>query len=285
MHIKIRLLTILLFIFFFISNSGFSQLVQDNYYKKGNFYAYWGWNRSVYSTSDMHFTGKEYDFELTNVIAKDRQSPFSVKGYFKPTNITIPQYNFRIGYFFHDHYNISIGADHMKYVMERDQTVKINGHIENSGTKYDGVYDDRDIVVATDFLMFEHTDGLNYENVEIRRFDVLFSRKNFSFSANEGLGVGFLLPKTNATLLNNPRNDQFHLSGYGFAGVASLNLTFFKYFFIQSEIKGGFINMPNIRTTASKDDRASQNFWFSQCNIVFGGNFRLDFKNKKAKKD
>jgi hypothetical protein len=257
-------------------------MVKDNFYRKGNFFIYWGWNRAAYTTSDIHFSGNDYDFTLENVVAKDRQSPFSAKLYFSPNTLSIPQYNLRIGYFFHDKYNISIGADHMKYVMEQFQTVKINGTIAN-GTSFDGTYNDSDIEMSEDFLKFEHTDGLNYENIEVRRFDVLFGRKNFSFAANEGLGIGVLVPRTNTTLMNNARYDEFHLAGYGLSAVLSLNATFFKYFFVQMEWKGGFIHMPDIRTTMYKSDKASQHFLFSQYNMVFGANFRIPSKKNSEK--
>jgi hypothetical protein len=260
----------------------YGQMVKDNFYRKGNFFIYWGWNRAAYTTSDIHFSGNDYDFTLENVVAKDRQSPFSAKLYFSPNTLSIPQYNLRIGYFFHDKYNISIGADHMKYVMEQFQTVKINGTIAN-GTSFDGTYNDSDIEMSEDFLKFEHTDGLNYENIEVRRFDVLFGRKNFSFAANEGLGIGVLVPRTNTTLMNNARYDEFHLAGYGLSAVLSLNATFFKYFFVQMEWKGGFIHMPDIRTTMYKSDRASQHFLFSQYNMVFGANFRIPSKKNSEK--
>lgn len=260
----------------------YGQMVKDNYYRKGNFFIYWGWNRAAYTTSDIYFSGNDYDFTLENVVAKDRQSPFSAKLYFSPNTLSIPQYNLRIGYFFHDKYTISIGADHMKYVMEQFQTVKINGTIAN-GTSFDGTYNDSDIEMSEDFLKFEHTDGLNYENIEVRRFDVIFGRKNFSFAANEGLGIGVLVPRTNTTLMNNARYDEFHLAGYGLSTVLALNATFFKYFFVQMEWKGGFIHMPDIRTTMYKSDRASQHFLFSQYNVVFGGNFRIPSKKSSEK--
>lgn len=274
-----------LLIFLLFTGLTFSQKpVNEQMNRKGTFFAYWGWNRSFYTNSNIHFTGKDYDFTLIDVVAKDRQSPFNMRTYFHPTSLSIPQYNFRFGYYFHDKYQISFGADHMKYVMVSEQTAKIDGHIENSGTSYDGTYENEDFFVAKDFLLFEHTDGLNYENIEVRRFDAIFSRKNFLIGLNEGFGVGVLIPRTNATLMNNLRYDEFNIAGYGFSAVASLNFTFFKYFFIQPEFKGGFIHMPNVRTTSNKADRASQYFWFSQYNVVFGGNFRFDGKKKKEKK-
>ena len=100
----------------------------------------------------------------------------------------------------------------------------ISGYIENTGTAYDDTYDNDTIALNPDFLMFEHTDGLNYENIEFRRLDVLFGRKNFAFSATEGLGAGVLVPRTNTTLLNNARYDEFHLAGYGTGFIASIRL-------------------------------------------------------------
>lgn len=252
--------------------------------KKGSFYIYWGWNRSAYTKSDISFSGNSYDFKLQNVIANDRQSPFKAGLYLNPATMTIPQYNLRLGYFFMDKYEISFGSDHMKYVMKNFQTVKMDGKIENSGTPYDGNYINHDQILDTSFLLFEHTDGLNYLNVEARRNDDLVNVKYFNLSAFYGAGIGALVPRTNTTLLNNRRYDQFHLSGYGLGVVGGIKLNFFKYFFIKGEAKYGFIHMPDIRTTASKDDRAKQHFFFMQYNIVFGAQFQLTHWEKRKEK-
>ncbi len=242
-------------------------------HKKGDLSIYWGWNGSNYTNSDIHFSGNNYNFTLNDVVALDRQSAFDPAIYFNPANMTIPQYNLRIGYFIHDKYQLSIGADHMKYVMRNYQDVTIDGEI-NVGTGYDGTYSGETINLKPNFLLFEHTDGLNYENIELRRFDEIIQKKNFCLSLNEGIGAGVMIPKTNTTLLNNQRYDEFHLAGYALSLVGSLNFTFYKHFFIQSELKGGFIHMPDIRTTMNSSDKASQHFFFAQYNVVFG--FRMN---------
>lgn len=247
--------------------------------QKGKLYVYWGWNRGWYTNSDISFSGDDYDFTLSDVVAQDRQTPFSLNAYLNPALISIPQYNFRIGYFIKDHYDISFGVDHMKYVVELYQTVEISGDISGTGTAYDGVYDNDEIVIEEGFLLFEHTDGLNYLNVEFRRFDNIFDFNKVKINLTEGFGAGVLMPKTNATLLNNERHDEFHLAGWGMGAVVAVNVSFFEWFFIQSEFKGGFISMPDIRTTMDKTDQASQNFFFSQLNIVFGATINL---NKKS---
>jgi hypothetical protein len=95
--------------------------------------------------------------------------------------------------------------------------------------------------------MYEHT------NTEFSRHDdisSLFKIQNTDkIQINLTEGVGVLYPKTNATLLGKERYDDFHVSGYGTSLKAGLNLTFFKHFYIQGELKGGYINMQDIRTT------------------------------------
>lgn len=108
---------ILIAIFILATQLAFAQNepLSGKTHQKGKLYAYWGWNRGWYTNSDISFKGNDYDFNLNKVVAKDRQTPFSLNSYLNPTLITIPQYNFRIGYFISENYDISFGADHMKY--------------------------------------------------------------------------------------------------------------------------------------------------------------------------
>jgi hypothetical protein len=248
-------------------------------HNKGKFYIYWGGNRDSFSKSDIHFKGDDYDFTLNDVEALDRPVGWHVN-YINPTMMTIPQTNFRLGYFITDHYNISLGLDHMKYVMVQNQSVKINGSYPSI---YIGNQVNNGLLDLSDetFLTFEHTDGLNYINSEISRvddFSKLFGISNtdkIQINLTEGFGGGVLYPKTNAKVLGKERHDDFHFSGYGVSAKVGLNLTFFKHYFIQGELKGGYINMNDIQTTALTNDSASQHFMFLQRIISFGGIFNL----------
>ena len=264
-------------IYIFCTVSGFSQegMKVTPIDRTGNLFFYWGWNWDAYSKSNITFEGNSYDFTLDHVAALDKPKAFSFNNYFNPSVATIPQYNFRIGYFFSPHYAITLGTDHMKYVMTSDQVVNISGYISDSGTDYDGTYMDDEIIVTDDFLQFEHTDGLNYVNTDLRRFDQLFDLESVKINLVTGIGAGILVPRTNTTLLSMDRYDEFHLSGFGISGMAGINVTFFKHFFLQSEFKTGYINMPDIRTTASESDKASQDFMFYQLNFVFGATLFL----------
>ncbi len=248
-------------------------------HNKGKIYVYWGGNRDFYSNSDIHFRGEDYDFTLNDVKAHDKPKGWHID-YVNPARMTIPQTNLRVGYFITDKYNISLGVDHMKYVMYNDKTVGYSGNYPDRGV-YGEAVSDGNILLTEDFLKFEHTDGLNYVNIEFSRVDD-FSKylgirdtDKVQFNFTGGIGAGVLYPKTNSTLMSKDRHDDFHISGYGISAKAGLNITFWKYIFVQTELKGGYINMGDIRTTHSSADKASQSFLFGETVIAVGGIFRV----------
>ena len=240
---------------------------------KGDFYVYYGWNGSLYSDSDISFSGEGYDFTLFDVSALDRQSKFRYSLYFNPKTLTVPQYNFRIGYFITNKINVSIGVDHMKYVVTNGQSVNITGRTKDLNSTETFNYGNEPIIIEKDFLQFEHTDGLNYINTEIRLTHDLFTLGKLSFVGDIGGGIGFLLPRTNTQILGRERHDDFHLAGFGLNIISAIDIKFYNRFFIKTEVKGGYINMPDIRTTSNPIDKASQSFWFSQLALVFGVQF------------
>ncbi len=255
--------------------------IVDKYtaHNKGKFFISWGGNRDSFSKSDITFKGDNYNFTLHDVEAHDKPKGWHVD-YLNPARMTIPQTNFKIGYFISDHYSVSIGVDHMKYVMYQLKAVDIDGNYPNPGT-YGEALTNNQVLLTEEFLTFEHTDGLNYIHTEISRFDDISkvfrigNTDKIQINLTEGIGAGIIYPKTNTKILGKERHDDFHVSGYGVSMKAGLNITVFKHFYVQGEIKGGYINMPDIRTTESSADSASQHFLFFEKIIAFGGVFRI----------
>ncbi len=251
---------------------------------KGKMFVYWGGNRESYSKSDINFSGSNYNFTVENATANDKPKGWHID-YFNPARMTIPQTNFRLGYFISDKYAVSIGVDHMKYVMNQYQTAGINGYINldanDPAAVHNGVYNGNPKVLTEDFLTFEHTDGLNYVNAEFARYDDISSwfglpnTDKFQINTVGGLGAGLLYPKTNAKVLSKVRHDDFHVSGFGVSAKLGLNFTFFKHFFVQTELKGGYINMNDVKTTFDDADKAKHNFLFLQRIITIGGIFKI----------
>ncbi|MCX7548193.1 hypothetical protein OS188_09525 [Xanthomarina sp. F1114] len=277
----------MILLFNVLSWSVFAQKDSTSLYtshNKGKLFLSWGGNREAFTKSDITFKGDNYKFTLQNVKAHDKGKGWHID-YINPKRLTIPQTNFKVGYFITDNYYLAFGLDHMKYVMTKNQYVNINGYIDlpsdEPGSIYNGVYQNEEIQMTEDFLMFEHTDGLNYLYLEFGRFDDISSifgitnTDKFQVNITEGIGFGALYPKTNTTLMHKDRYDEFHLAGYGMSLNVGLNLTFFKHFYIQGDVTGGYINMPDIRTTRNPNDRASQHFMFIESVISFGAIFKV----------
>lgn len=259
---------VFLIIFLFSSFLGNSQDSGwfRNFDKKGHLFGYWGYNRSVYSRSNIHFQGQQYNFSLSDVKATDRPTPFNMKDYFSSASITIPQYNMRFGFFLTKKWSISGGVDHMKYVMIQDQTVPIEGYIKVPGSTHNGIYNRQPKQMTEDFLKFEHTDGLNYISIEAEYHDNLYTfNKKHALNFYAGPGVGLLVPRSNVTLLNFPRYDEFHVAGYGLSAKVGIQAVIWKYITLNFESKSGFISMQDILTTgANITDRSRQTFWFTE---------------------
>ncbi|MEC4005237.1 hypothetical protein OX283_011260 [Flavobacterium sp. SUN052] len=287
MLFKLKKLNLVLFLIISQITIGqeISKPIKYSAHNKGKIFFSFGGNRDKFSKSDIHFTGNNFDFTVYDAVAEDKPKGWNID-YINPTRMTIPQTNMKFGYFISDHYSISIGVDHMKYVFTQSQTANVSGYINlpasELGTNHNGNYNNMPVDFSDGtFLKFEHTNGLNYVNTEFARFDDvsnLFKLPNtdkFQINLTEGVGVGFLYPRTDATVLGKKEHDEFHIAGYGFSAKAGLNFNFFKYFFIQTELKGGYINMPDIQITYDNSEKASQHFMFIQSIISFGVNYKI----------
>ena len=246
--------------------------------KKGQMFVFWGWNRAGFTNSDIRFKGAGYDFTLENVVAHDRPSPLSLD-YINPGKVSIPQFNFRLGYFIKDNLALVIGQDHMKYVMDQDQTVGFKGNI--SDPVYAAMVQNGQVNLEDEqFLTFEHTDGLNYVNLGLEKYQTLLSKEKVDVTWAYGGGAGVMFPKSNVKLFGNERSDRFHVAGFGLDLRTNINAIFWKHWMARVEGKFGYINMPDIKTTLNnKPDKASQDFVFYQINFGIGYTFNTR-KNK-----
>jgi hypothetical protein len=245
---------------------------------KGSFFAYWGYNRAAFSYSDLHLDGPGYDFILRGITAKDRPSAFSPGLYFNPSTIWIPQYNYRIGWFVRDNWSISIGLDHMKYVMVQDQVVRMDGTIDGGRSiPWAGDPANRDVRLTDAFLKFEHTDGLNLLSIDADHYERLWASSDarFRVRAYQGAHGGPVIPRSDVRVFGTGLNNRFNLAGFGVGAQLGFHIDFLRHFFVRNTLKAGWIDLPHVLTTGTDEDHAHQHFWFLQHNIVVGGCFRL----------
>ena len=240
---------------------------------KGELFFYWGYNRSTYSSSDLHFQGPGYDFTLNEATAHDKPTSFSMDPYLNPARMTVPQYEARIGFYISERTNISLGMTHMKYVLTQNQGATISGTIgESASEDFAGDYDNTVVQMNSDFLKFEHTDGLNYGNVEIETMVPAWenSSQTRGLYVTAALGVGIVTPKTDVTLFGQERSDQLSLAGYGINTKVGLKFEFLTRFFLHYFISVGWMDLSGIPTKEGGQDTAEQSLFFGE-NALVGG--------------
>lgn len=264
---KLYLLTFAL-LFSYVTNTSANVLE-----RKGKWSFYYGYNRASYSNSDYRLTGNGYDFTLKNVSARDGQSDLGASPYLIPWQWSVPQNNIRFGYFISDNFSVSFGNDHMKYIMDNTQTVDFDGTIATGeGFDRSGKGTQK---LSSDFLRFEHTDGLNFVSLEFEHFLPLWinSKKTQALSVFWGPGIALMYPRTNANLFGRGRYDQFNIAGTGYSLKLGLEYNLSERYFTRLVVKYGHIDMPNVRTTSDASDNLSQKFDFKETYLVLGVNF------------
>lgn len=253
-----------------LSLTSFSQ--QTN--KKGSYYITWGYNRSAYANSDIRFVGPGYDFTLLNAEALDFPTPISdFRTYVDPELLSIPQFNFHAGYFIKDNLSISIGWDHMKYVVTDGQTVSVTGFVNPQTSTpaitvnpaYVGTFNQTPLELDPDkFVHLEHTDGYNYASIEIEHYKTLFQSKNSRFAIDwmQGIGIGALVPRSDVYVFGVGKNNYWNLAGGGASLKTGLKFNFSKLLFFETTFKTGATKLWDIRTTGRSVDHAEQAIYF-----------------------
>lgn len=241
------------------------------YSQKGKFFFQSGFNWSYYGKSDIRLAGPGYDFTLKDVVGKDQPYKTSL------------QYNVRAGFFLKDNYSVSLGFDHMKYVMKVPQTVVINGFIQPevsipgvTTSPYSGSYNNESITIVPQMLTLEYTDGFNYISTHVQRYDDIWISGNgkASCSVNIGLGAGLIIPRSDVRLFGVGTNNKLNVSGWGASVEGGLMFNFNKNIYLSGNLEAGHSDMSKIHTTGRNNlDSASQKLNFLQNTYFIGIRF------------
>lgn len=251
-----------IYLFFLLCCASFARAQAPS--RKGDLYFYWGYNRSFFSTSDISFKGPGYAFTLYDVKATDRPSPFG-KVYFRPSTISIPQYVYLLGYFLSNRWHLSIGLDHLKYVVTNGQTVEISGVIDKSASvEYAGQYLSDTVVLAPELVRFEHTDGLNLASLDVGyRLPILhFGKSKHCVALNFGVGGIWVATRTDSRIFGQGINNDFHISGFSAQGKTGLLYEYGKHLFALFDLRGGMASLPWIQLRNWEPYSAEQTLFF-----------------------
>ncbi len=234
----------------------------------GKFFLMWGYNRDWYSKSTITFRNKvtdDYDFTFYNAHASDKPD---MQHFYKPDQLTIPQYNLHLGYFFNNKRDLGLELswDHLKYVMNDYQNIHVKGDIREHQI-------DRDTLVTPEFVHLQHTNGNNYLMLSVLKKRSMVKYKKVELSVITKVGGGMLISYTISTILGNFDKGYFHYHGYVAATAVDFRMDLGRYFFVQTSLQGAFVNYTNTRLGADHKGLSTQHFYSLQ--FVYGAGFNV----------
>lgn len=221
-------------------------------------YLQWGYNTEWYTRSNIHFNsvvnGVPHNFTIYKARAHDRSD---MDGLVKqPLQVSIPQYNYRIGFYLNKKHNkaIEINFDHTKYIVYNNQVVRAKGYIGND-------HFDKDTSFTKDQVHFEHTNGANFYHINyVRQYELKRNAKRPVFTALWKAGAGVLIPKTDVTLSGKRVDNRFHVAGYCFGAEGGARWYISRKLFLEGTAKAGFANYVN--SLAAGNGRVKHNFGY-----------------------
>jgi hypothetical protein len=198
----------------------------------GMIYVTWGYNRAWFGKSDTTFKTPDGTFTIHGAKAKDRPTT-EFKTYYR--DLTIPQYNLRIGYRFNKRWSVELGTDHMKWVFVPTEKYNITGeynrpvwlHTEDANGNWTSLqkttFAEAQAAGDATFVKLEHSDGYNYPHASVFFTETLLKTKNerFRLDGSVGGGAGVLFPKTRVQIHDTEDgtyrdvDNKFHVSGWG----------------------------------------------------------------------
>ncbi len=266
---------LLLFIAAFLAVPSFAQCLKK--LQLHGMYLQWGYNRDRFSKSDLHFRRDGvYDFTVHDATAKDRPD-FS--GFIDtPLDITIPQNSYRIGFYLNAKHTIAleVNYDHAKYVMESNKVRRVTGTIGDERI-------DKDTLVSPRFLSFEHTNGANFYHFNfVSQHEILRNKNRTLATLLWKAGAGFVMPKSDVTIMGHRLDNRYHLAGYIISAEAGARFYPLRRFFVEATAKAGFANYTNVLTV--EGGHANHKFTYCMVAGFIGYEFPLNQKRYGFKK-
>ena len=195
--------------------------------RKGEIYFSWGYNKEWYTKSNIRINQPELGnyYSLRHVEAHDH--PGWDEGLFSRA-LTIPQYNYRLGYFFSDDLAIEINFDHTKYIIDQ-QEIHYTGKMDNKPV--DATLDWKEengfyyfLNNGANFLLFNIVKNWNlYEHPTNKiRIDMLGKA-----------GIGPVLPHVENSFFGQKNKPDFQFGGWNFGVEQAIKATFYKYAYLE----------------------------------------------------
>ncbi|MBI3502153.1 MAG: hypothetical protein HY063_10185 [Bacteroidetes bacterium] len=207
---------------------------------KHPFYFSWGYNKEGYADNNIRISQPELQNDYTLVKVRGIDKPGWNTGIFNK-DLTIPQYNYRLGYRVNSLWGVELNFDHTKYQVP-DQTLRMKGKL--NGREVDSSF------ARTDSnFTYQLNNGANFFLFNaVRRITILNSdsaKVNIRFIAKAG--IGFMYPHVENTILGKDNVPHFQFGGFDAGAELDLQFNFLNTFYIEYGIKTLYASYRHLR--------------------------------------
>jgi hypothetical protein len=219
--------------------------------RKHELYFSWGYNKEWYTHSNVSVSQPSLGNSFTFVNVKGVDHPGWENEQFFTKAISIPQYNYRLGYIINKEkgWGVEINFDHTKWLFDDNQVVHIKGKINNN--PIDGKVLFADSVAGSDSSSYHYlNNGANFLLFNIvKRWSIYKNKKQTIRIDGLGkFGVGPLIPHVQVKYFDQPQNDQhFQIGGWNVGVEGALRATFFDYVFLEYTNKLDYARYTNLK--------------------------------------
>jgi hypothetical protein len=247
--------------------------------RKHEFYFSWGYNTEWYTHSSLNITqpalGNNFTFQ--NVDAHDHRG---WDGQFFTKALSIPQYNYRIGYFFNEEKGlaIEINFDHTKYLIEDDQVIHVTGTMHNKPINSNVLFIANGAPGADSSSYYYLNNGANFLLFNIvKRWHLIANKKgSVKIDGLGKFGIGPVIPHVQNKFFDQPDNTpHFQLGGWNTGLEAALRTTFFKYVYLEYTNKLDYARYSGLKIY---DGKAKQAFGTYEMILNLGLSFPVGKK-------
>jgi hypothetical protein len=199
--------------------------------RKGEFYFSWGYNMEWYTHSNITINQPELGnyYKFNHVRAHDHKG--WDEGLFSKA-LTIPQYNYRLGYFFNKKKGlaIEINFDHTKYIFA-DQDVRITGKLNNNAKQVDTTV----TFNAANGFYYYLNNGANFLLFNIVKRWQLYEHpsEKIKIDVMGKAGIGPVVPHVENRLFGQKNNPDFQIGGWNVGIENAFRATFYKYAYLE----------------------------------------------------
>ena len=248
--------------------NSYTLISQNKIVTNGSFYFSWGYNKEWFTKSDIHISQPGLNTQYTFSDVKAHDHPGWTDHLLKK-QLTIPQYNYRIGYFFNEKqtWGIEINFDHTKYVVTYGQRLNVHGKINGRSI-------DSSVVTTDDVLEWQLNNGANFLEFNLVRKIALLDacKSKIQVACLLKAGAGPVIPHVQNKIFEKDNSPGFQFGGWNADIDISLRATFFKHIFLEYANKVVYARYSNLKIY---EGRAKQAFGCYEMFLCLGGTFKL----------